>query len=102
MIEKITIAIILTALITYAIRVLPLLVFRKEITNTYVKSFLNYVPYGVLASMTFPDILSSTPHFISAAAGTAVAIVLAFHKKSLVVVAICSIVMVYLVEILPL
>ena len=35
------------AVITYLIRVLPITVFRKEITSQWLTSFLYYVPYAV-------------------------------------------------------
>ena len=41
------------ALVTYLIRMVPLVLLKKEITNTWVKSFLYYVPYVTLAVMTF-------------------------------------------------
>ena len=43
--------------VTYLVRVLPLVVFRKKITNRFVRSFLAYIPYAVLAAMTFPAVL---------------------------------------------
>ena len=48
------------AVVTYLIRVLPLTLFNKPITNIYVQSFLYYVPYVTLAVMTFPTILYET------------------------------------------
>lgn len=42
--------------VTYLIRVLPLTLFNKPITNIYVQSFLYYIPYVTLAVMTFPTI----------------------------------------------
>lgn len=42
--------------VTYAIRVLPLVLFRKEIKSTFVRSFLYYIPYAVLGAMTFPAV----------------------------------------------
>ena len=33
------------AVVTYLIRMLPLTLIRKEIKNTFIKSFLYYVPY---------------------------------------------------------
>ena len=49
--------------VTYLVRVLPLVVFRKKITNRFVRSFLAYIPYAVLAAMTFKSsiILASLP-----------------------------------------
>ena len=56
---RILIAIFVMALVTYLIRAIPLVIFRKKIKNVYVQSFLYYVPYAVLGAMTFPDILQS-------------------------------------------
>ncbi|MGI6280230.1 MAG: AzlD domain-containing protein, partial [Acutalibacteraceae bacterium] len=39
-------------LVTYLVRVLPLTLIRKKITNTTLRSFLFYVPYVTLAVMT--------------------------------------------------
>ena len=41
--------ILIMALVTYLVRVLPLTLIRKEIKNITVKSFLYYVPYVTLA-----------------------------------------------------
>lgn len=74
--------------VTYLIRMLPLTVFRKEIKSAFVKSFLHYVPYAVLAAMTIPGILSSTGSIWTALAGLAVAVVMAWRGMSLLSVAI--------------
>ena len=42
------------ALVSYAIRILPLTLIRKPIKNRFIQSFLYYVPYVTLAVMTFP------------------------------------------------
>ena len=76
------------AVMTYLIRVIPMVFFRKKIENVRIKSFLYYVPYTVLATMTFPAIFSSTSSQIGAIAGCTVAIVLAYMKKGLLVVAL--------------
>lgn len=52
--------ILVMAGVTYLIRMLPLVLFKKEITSSFVKSFLYYVPYACLAAMTFPAILTAT------------------------------------------
>ena len=46
--------------VTFAIRVLPLTLIRRQITNRFLRSFLYYVPYVTLAVMTFPAILDAT------------------------------------------
>ena len=94
--QKAFIAVIIMALVTYIPRVLPLAIFRKEIKSKYIKSFLHYVPYAVLGSLTFPDIFFSTANLITAICGTIVALFLAYKEKSLVVVAIGAILTVYI------
>ncbi|MCQ4022053.1 MULTISPECIES: AzlD domain-containing protein [unclassified Ruminococcus] len=74
--------------VTYLIRVIPFVIFRGKITNTFIKSFLYYVPYAVLGAMTFPAILFSTGNYVASAAGFAVACILAFKEKSLLTVAV--------------
>jgi branched-subunit amino acid transport protein len=90
--------ILVMALVTYLIRVIPLTVFRKKIENRYIKSFLYYVPYTCLTAMTFPAILYATANIWSALAGVIVAVILAFRNKSLVTVAAFACVAVFFVE----
>ena len=71
------------ALVTYLPRVLPLAIFRKKINNRFIKSFLFYVPYAVLAAMTFPDILYSTVSMISGLVGLLTALLLAYFGAGL-------------------
>ena len=46
--------ILVMAVTTYMIRVIPLTLLRKEIKNRTFRSFLTYVPYVTLSVMTFP------------------------------------------------
>ena len=94
------ICIVLMALVTYIPRVLPVSVFNRQIKSKYIKSFLNYVPYAVLAALTFPDIFYSTTVLASALIGTGVALILSYFEKSLVIVALCSIIAVYISELI--
>lgn len=91
---------IIMVLTTYCIRVLPFTIFRKKIENRFFKSFLAYVPYAVLAAMTFPSIIYSTDSYLSAVAGFLVAIMLSVFERGLVTVAICASLVVYFVEII--
>ena len=50
------------ALVSYAIRILPLTLIRKPIKNRFIQSFLYYVPYVTLAVMTFPAMIYATDH----------------------------------------
>ena len=67
--------------VTYLIRVLPLTLIRREITNTTIRSFLFYVPYVTLAVMTFPSILSATQSPVSAALALVAGLVMAWFGK---------------------
>ena len=92
--------ILVMAGVTYLIRMLPLVLVKKEITSPYVKSFLYYVPYACLAAMTFPAVFSSTGSVWSAVAGLIVALLLAFFEKGLLTVALSSCVAVFVIEFL--
>lgn len=86
------------AIVTYLIRMIPLTIFRKKIENTYIKSFLYYVPYTCLTAMTFPAILHATASIWSALAGVITAVVLALKNKSLLTVAAFACLAVFVVE----
>ena len=58
--HNIYIYILVMTVVTYTIRMLPLVLIRREIKNQFIRSFLYYVPYVTLAVMTFPAILSET------------------------------------------
>lgn len=81
---------IVMAVVTYLIRMLPLTVFRKEIKSRFVQSFLTYIPYAVLGTMTFPDVMYSTGNLWTAAAGVITAVILAWRGKSLLTVAVAA------------
>lgn len=76
--------------VTYLIRMLPFTLMRKKIKSRFFRSFLYYVPYAVLSAMTFPSIFYSTGNIASAVVGTAVALILAYRKKPLIVVALLA------------
>ena len=91
--------ILVMAGVTYLIRMLPLVLFKKEITSPYIKSFLYYVPYACLAAMTFPAILTATSAgIISGAAALIVALIVAYKEKSLLTVAVCACAAVFIAE----
>lgn len=86
------------ALVTYLPRMLPLVFMKRKIENRFVQSFLHYVPYAVLAAMTFPDIFSSTAGLPSALCGLAAALVLAWTRRGLLTVALGASAAVFLAE----
>ena len=88
MVHNIYLYILVVAGVTYLIRVLPLTLIRREIKNTFLRSFLYYVPYVTLAVMTFPAILTATQSWISGLAALAVGLVLAWLGAGLFPVAL--------------
>lgn len=90
--------VLVMAAVTYLIRMIPLVLVNREIKNTFIKSFLYYVPYAALASMTFPAILFSTTQMAAALAGFAVAVLMAFREKGLLPVALGACITVFAVE----
>ena len=89
---------IVMAGVTYLIRMLPMTVFRREIKSVFVRSFLHYVPYAVLAAMTLPGILYSTSSMISAITGMLAAVYLAYQNKGLLIVALGAVFVVFVTE----
>ena len=82
--------IIVMALVTYLIRMLPFTLVKGKIRSRYLRSILYYIPYAVLAAMTFPSIFYATGSTMTALAGTIVALVLAYFRMPLIVVAVAA------------
>lgn len=78
------------ALTTYLVRMLPMVLCRKKITNPFLQSFLYYIPYAVLAAMTIPAIFSSTSSTWSAVGGLLAALVVSLLGKGLMPVALSA------------
>ena len=97
-IQSILLAILVMAGVTYLIRVLPLVLIRREIKSRTIRSFLYYVPYVTLSVMTCPAILSATSALVSALVALAVAVVLSLLRCKLPLVAMAACVSVFLVE----
>lgn len=85
---EICIYILTMALVTYLIRMIPLAFFRKKIQSRFIRSVLYYLPYAVLSAMVIPDVFSSTGSIITSSVGLVVAVVLAFCRRSLIIVAL--------------
>ena len=104
--HNIYIYILVMAVVTYLVRMLPLVLARNEIKSRFIKSFLYYVPFACLAAMTFPAILTApaaagmSAHIttIAGAAGFATALIAAYKEKSLITVALLACLAVFLTE----
>lgn len=91
-------AVLAMAVVMISFRVVPILFFKNKIKNKFVQSFLAYIPYAVLVSITFPEVFRSTSSVASASVGLVAAVVLAYFGQSLIVVALSSTVVVFIVE----
>ena len=102
-----TISLIAMALTTYMIRVLPLVAFRKKIENEWVQDFIFYIPFCVLAAMTFPEVFYSTApqgdpnlHLWSGVAGAVTALLMSWFERGLVLTAFVACMVAFGVELL--
>ncbi len=95
---KVYIYIGIMALVTYLIRVLPLTLIRKKITNITLRSFLYYVPYVTLSIMTFPAIIEATNSIWSGVAALISGVLLAYFGVSLFGVAVSACAVVFVIE----
>lgn len=94
--SRLLLAIAIMAAVTYLPRALPIAVFRKRIKNKYIRSFLVYMPYGILAAMVFPEVFYSTGSFLSACVGVAVSLLLSYFRRGLLTVAVAGCAAVFL------
>ncbi len=88
--------ILVMAVVTYIVRVIPLVFFKNEIKSVFIKSFLHYVPYVTLSVMTFPAIITASGNSLWGVIGFAVAIIVSLIKGSLPLVASCCCLAVYI------
>ena len=88
------------ALVTYLIRMLPLAFFRKKITSPFLLGVLHYMPYAVLGTMTVPAIFTSTGAVIPSAVGFVAALLLGLKRRSLIEVALAATAAAYITSLL--
>lgn len=90
---------LVTAGVTYLVRMVPLVLVKRKIQNRFLLSFLYYIPYAVLSVMTVPAIFYATENHFSAAAGFLAALVAAYFERSLLFVAVSACSAVFLIEV---
>jgi len=88
-------AIVIMALVTYLPRAIPVAFIKRKITNRFIRSFLHYIPYAVLACMTFPGIFYCCSNMYLALIGTTVALILSLCNQKLYVVALVSVLAIF-------
>ena len=87
---KVYLYILVMALVTYLIRAIPFVLFRRQIKSRFIKSLLYYLPYAVLTAMTIPDIFTATGNTLTATIGCLAAVIFALFGKSLLTVAVAA------------
>ena len=97
---NIWIYILVSALVSYLIRVTPLVLIRREITNRTLRSFLYYVPYVTLSVMTFPAIVEATQSPIAGMLALLAGGALAWRGGTLLQVALACCGVVFVAEML--
>ncbi|MBA2133362.1 AzlD domain-containing protein [Capillibacterium thermochitinicola] len=88
------------AAVTYLPRLLPMLLLSTDKLPPVLKRFFDFVPYAVLTTLIFPEILFSTAQPASAAVGGVIAFSLAYGGKNLFLVVTGGIGGVFLWELL--
>lgn len=97
---NIWIYILVSAGVSYLIRVTPLVLIRREITNRTLRSFLYYVPYVTLSVMTFPAIVEATESPIAGTLALLAGGALAWRGGTLLQVALACCGVVFVAEML--
>lgn len=95
--ERVWLHIAVMAAVTYAIRLIPFVLLRREIRQPHFRAFLRYVPYATLTAMTVPAAIVSAPDSLAGAAGLLVAGILAFFGVNLLLTAAAASLAVWLI-----
>lgn len=98
--HNIYIYIAIMSVVTLSIRILPITLIRKQIKNTFLQSFLYYVPYVTLAVMTFPAILHATQSSVSGALALGFGIIAAWFGADLFKVSVICCIVVFVAELI--
>ncbi len=85
---------------TYLLRAIPFAAVRKKIESPFILSFLDYIPYTVLAAMTLPGALTGAAAPPAAGIGLLVATLVAIRCRSLTLVAAITCLVSYLASLL--
>ena len=71
-------------------RFVPFVFIKRKVKSPFLKSFLFYLPYAVLATLTFPYVFYSTGSLPAAAIATGVALTLSYFELNMASVAALS------------
>jgi branched-subunit amino acid transport protein len=91
---------LIMALVTYLLRIIPLLFITKSFKSKFMRSIIYYTPYCVLAAMSIPAMLYVTPNLITGIVATVTAIAVALVTRNLIAVASLSAISILIMELL--
>lgn len=98
--QKLLAVILIVALATYLLRVIPLVLLRKPLREPHVVAFIEYLPYAILTAMVLPGIITATGDARTSIAGFLAALLFALLGFSLPVVALVSTATAYIIGLL--
>ncbi len=84
--NKLLLVVAAMALVTYLPRLIPLLLLGEQKLPPFISTFLQFVPYAVLAALIFPGVLSSTGDTASSVAGALASFILAWMRFNIMLV----------------
>lgn len=98
MMNNVYLYLLLSGVVLYMMRMIPMTLARGQIKHPFIRSFLYYVPYVTLSVMTFPAILQVTQTPISGLIALLGAILMSWRGANLIQVAVTSCMLVFIVE----
>lgn len=98
MTHNIYLYILVAALVSTLIRVIPLTLIRGKIQNPFLRSFLYYVPYATLAVMTFPAIIAAPQLPIAGVLALIIGCIAAWKGMNMMGIAALCCIVVFFIE----
>lgn len=98
--HNVWIYIFVMAFVSFLLRVLPVTLIKKQITNKFIKSILFYLPYVTLSVMTVPAIFYVTDKPLAGIVALIVTCVVAWITSNLFLSAVVASATVYIVYML--
>lgn len=96
--NRVIMIMLLTGLVTYGTRVLPLVFYKDQKPSPFVRSFLKYMPYGALGGLLFPGVLTATGDVRTSLIGAAISGILIWTNKNMIMVVTAGILGAYFAE----
>ena len=96
--NNIYIYIFIMAITVFIIRVPPLTLIRKQITNRFIRDFLYYLPYVTLTVMTFPAMIHETTSIYAGIVSLIIGSYGAYRELGLFKVTVLCCITVFLME----